>query len=180
MIHLFPKGEEDYRNPRSPFGLSKQFARHLPKEPQMYKILPLAAVGLLALSLRAEEKAVKLDAKSLEGKWTITKGEHDGKALPPDHFTGSVVTFTKTKIFGTDKNTKEFFSADYTVDTSSTPAAIKMTAIAPKKEKSDGIIEMNGDTVRLCYALPGGETPKKFEAGVKQNCFTLKRIGKAK
>ena len=146
----------------------------------MHKILSLAACGLFIVSLSAEEKAVKLDAKSLEGKWTITKGEHDGKALLPDHFKGSVVTFTKSKIYGTDKNTKEFFSADYTLDTSSTPATIKMTSIAPKKEKSDGIIEMDGDTVRLCYALPGGETPKKFEAGLKQNCFTLKRIEKAK
>ncbi len=146
----------------------------------MTKILSLAACGLLALSLPAEEKAVKLDAKSLEGKYTITKGEHDGKALPPDHFKGSVVTFTKSKIYGTDKNTKEFFSAEYTLDTSSTPAMIKMTGTAPKKEKSDGIIEMSGDTVRLCYALPGGETPKKFEAKLNQNCFTLKRTGKAK
>lgn len=146
----------------------------------MHKILSIIACGLLASTLPAEEKAVKLDAKSLEGKYTITKGEHDGKALPPDHFKGSVVTFTKSKIYGTDKNTKEFFSAEYTLDTSSSPAMIKMTGTAPKKEKSDGIIEMSGDTIRLCYALPGGETPKKFEGGVKQNCFTLKRIEKAK
>jgi uncharacterized protein (TIGR03067 family) len=146
----------------------------------MHKILSLAACGLLAVSLAAEEKAVKLDAKSLEGKYTITKGEHNGKALPPDHFKGSVVTFTRSKIYGTDKNTKEFFSADYTLDTSSTPATIKMKGTAPKKEDSTGIIEMSGDTVRLCYALPGGETPKKFEAMLNQNSFTLKRIGKAK
>ena len=146
----------------------------------MYKTLALAVCGLLALSLHAEEKGGKLDAKSLEGTYTITKGEHDGKALPPDHFKGSVVTFTKSKIYGTDKNTKEFFSTEYTLDTSSSPAMIKMKGTAPKKDNADGVIEMSGDTIRICYALPGGETPTKFEAGVKQNCFTLKRIDKAK
>jgi uncharacterized protein (TIGR03067 family) len=146
----------------------------------MYKILAIAVCGLLGLSAWAEEKAVKLDAKSLEGTYTITKGEQDGKALPPDHFKGSVVTITKSKIYGTDKNTKEFFSAEYAVDTSSSPATIKMKSTAPKKDNTAGVVEMSGDTVRICYALPGGETPKKFETGVKQNCFTLKRIEKRK
>jgi len=146
----------------------------------MYKILSLAACGLIALSAYAEEKSGKLDAKSLAGKYTITKGERDGKALPPDHFKGSVLTITETKIFGTDKDKKEFFSADYTLDTSSSPAMIRMKSTAPKKDKADGVIEANGDTIRICYALPGGETPKKFETGVKQQCFTLKRIGPAK
>src|SRR5665213_2601865 len=141
----------------------------------MYKTLTIAVCGLLALSLHAQEKSGKLDTKSLEGTYTITKGEHDGKALPPDHFKGSVVTFTKSKIYGTDKNTKEFFSTEYTLDTSSSPAMIHMKGTAPKKENADGIIERSGDTVRICYALPGGETPKKFETKVNQNCFTLKR-----
>jgi len=150
----------------------------------MHKILPLAFCGLLVFSARAEEKAAeksgKLDAKSLAGKYTITKGERDGKALPPSDFKGSVLTITETKIFGTDKDKKEFFSADYTLDTSSTPAMIKMKSTAPKKDKADGVIERAGDMVRICYALPGGETPKKFETGVKQQCFTLRRIGPAK
>ena len=149
----------------------------------MHKTLTIAACGLFAFTVvtaKAEEKSGKLDAKSLKGTYTITRGERDGKALPADHFEGSVITFTETKIFGTDKDKKEFFSSDYTLDTSSSPARIKMKSTAPKKDKADGVIEASGDTIRLCYALPGGETPKKFETGVKQHCFTLKRIEKAK
>ena len=35
-----------------------------------------------------------------------------------------------------------------------------------------------GDTVKICYALPGGETPTEFSTKEKQHCFVLKRTGK--
>jgi len=151
----------------------------------MNKILTAALCGLFAVlpvvraeegTKAAEEKSGKVDARRLKGTYTVVKGERDGKALPADHFKGSVVTFTESKIFGTDKAKKEFFSANYTVDTNSTPATIRMMSTAPRKDKADGVIETDGDTIRICYALPGGETPRTFKTAVKQHCFTLKRV----
>jgi len=144
----------------------------------MHTIQTAALCGCLVIfaGVRAEEKSGKLDAKSLKGTYTIVKGEKEGKPLPADHFKGAVVTFTGKKIYGHDKAKKEFFSATYTIDTSSSPATIKMMGTSPKKENADGVIETDGSTVRICYALPGGETPKSFKTAVKQQCFTLKRI----
>src|SRR5258708_5591596 len=78
------------------------------KESRMYKSMTLTACGLLVLTAQTEEKRGKRDANSLKGPYTIPKGEREGKALPADHFKGSVVTFTETKIFGTDKDKKEY------------------------------------------------------------------------
>ena len=37
-----------------------------------------------------------------------------------------------------------------------------------------GLIEKKGDTVKLIYALPGGETPTEFKTKEKQLMFVLK------
>jgi hypothetical protein len=44
--------------------------------------------------------------------------------------------------------------------------------------KAEGIIEVNGDDLKLCYAAaPDGKAPKSFEAkqGSGHHCFVLKR-----
>jgi len=144
----------------------------------MHKIMITALIGVFVVLSTAwtEEAGGKLDARSLKGTYTIIKGEKDGKALPPDHYKGAIVTFSASKIYGTDKAKKEFFSTSYTIDTNSSPATIHMMSTAPKKEKAEGVIESDGDTIRICYALPGGAPPKTFKTAVKQHCFTLKRI----
>jgi uncharacterized protein (TIGR03067 family) len=149
----------------------------------MHRIMTFALCLLLAglFSLSAEERKSKDNAepKKLTATYTILKGQRDGKDIPKEHFKGAVVTFTAEKIFGHDREKKEFFAATYTLDTSSKPWKIHMTSSAPKKgETADGILEADGDTVRICYALPGGKTPTTFTAGEKQHCFTLKRMAK--
>jgi uncharacterized protein (TIGR03067 family) len=116
------------------------------------------------------------NANKFQGTYTITAGERDGKALPEAEFKGSVIVVTKDKILGTDKDKKEFFACTYTLDTTTKPWVIKMTSTSPKAgEKSEGVAEVSGDTVKICYSLPGGKAPASFKAGEKQHCFVLKR-----
>ena len=132
------------------------------------------ALSLALPALLAQEE--KAGADRLKGIYTIVRGEKDGKVIPAERIKGSVVTFTEKKVYGTDKDRKEVFAASYTLDTSRKPWVIHMTSGGPKKtEKADGIIEVDGDTLRVCYALPGGKTPTSFKAGQKQHCFVLKR-----
>jgi len=137
----------------------------------------LVALPALAQDRKADAKrGGKFDTAKLKGTYTIVKGERHGKALPESDFKGSVVTFTEDKIYGTDRDKKEFFGATYKLDASRTPVVIHMTSTSPKKgEKADGVIEQDGDTVRICYALPGGMAPTSFKAEEKQQYFVLKR-----
>lgn len=116
----------------------------------------------------------------LDGLYTITAGEKDGKEIPAEKLKGSIIRFDGDKVMGTDKDKKEFFGSTFTIDKTTTPYTISMTSTAPVKgEKAKGIIEMKGDTVKLCYALPGGEAPKEFKTREKQHCFTMKRETKS-
>ena len=54
-----------------------------------------------------------------------------------------------------------------------------MTSTAPKAgEKAAGVIEVDGDVVKLAYNLPGGEAPTDFKTGEKQHLFVLKKTAK--
>jgi uncharacterized protein (TIGR03067 family) len=81
-----------------------------------------------------------------------------------------------------DKDKKEIYAATYKLDTSRKPWRIMMTAtITPvdgKGTKAEGLVERDGDTFKLIYALPGGKAPTEFKTGEKQQMFVLKKRGK--
>ena len=121
---------------------------------------------------RADDKPAKI-----EGTYTITKGERDGKALDESRFKGAVTVITKDKIVSTDKDKKELYVASYKLERDGKMWKIMMTSIKPNKgEKADGVVKVDGDTLMLCYALPDGKTPTGFKTGEKQQCFTLKKV----
>jgi uncharacterized protein (TIGR03067 family) len=147
----------------------------------MFKSLFGAAiVAALAIST-----AVAADtAPRVEGSYTIVSGERNGKALPAEDFTGSLVVIAKDTIVGTDKDKKQFFSCTYTLDAGSKPMKITMKSTpmgqAPKDKESapdtPGLIQMDGDTIKIVYALPGGKPPTDFKTGKDQQMFVLKRM----
>lgn len=145
--------------------------------------LLFAAGGLLAAAqppasaLPDDKKpAEKPAATGLEGTYTVVSGEKDGKAVPEERVKGSVVRFMPGKVVGTDKDKKEFFAADYTLDTTKTPWTIKMKSTSPKEAEAVGLIKKDGDTVTLVYGAPGGDTPKEFKTKENQHLFVLKAV----
>jgi uncharacterized protein (TIGR03067 family) len=123
----------------------------------------------------------KKDAQGVEGTFMIVSGELNGMPVPGDKYKGSVVVFTKDKVMGTDKDKKEFFASTYAIDRTKTPWAIKMTSTSPKPGMdAPGLIEVKDDTVRIIYALPGGEPPTEFKTKDKQHMFSLKRVKEKK
>jgi len=136
--------------------------------------------SVLALALPvvvfADDKA---KPTKLDGTYTVVSGEHGGKPIPEADLKGSVVTFAGDRITGTDKDKKEFFAATFMVDTTAKPMKIVMTSTSPKAgEKAAGVIQVDGDTIRLAYNLPGGEPPTGFKTGEKQHLFVLKKVAK--
>ena len=116
--------------------------------------------------------------KGLHGHFGIAYGEKDGKEIPYRELDGSVVHFQGDKILGHDKGRKMFFLARFTLDKSSTPWKIHMTAENPKPgTQADGVIEIVQDSiVNIAYNLPGGEAPSTFKTKEHQQVFTLWRI----
>lgn len=142
-------------------------------------------VGLLVLAhARADERTTaESRAEDLVGTYTITAGEKNGKSLPREHFEGVKVRIATNAITTFDKDKKKVYAATYVLDTKRKPWRIKMTATITADEGgkgtvAEGMIEKEGTTVKLIYALPKGSAPIGFKTGDKQQMFTLERSSK--
>lgn len=144
----------------------------------MTRALTLLGALLLAAGPAAGQDK---DSGKLEGTYTIVSGEKGGEKIPAERIEGATLTITADKITATDKDKKEFFAAAYTLDRAAKPFRISMVSTTPKAgEKAAGVIEVSGDTVKICYNLPGGDPPTEFRTKDKQQCFVLKRTRAAK
>jgi len=147
------------------------------------------AAGLLVLpSALADDKAKRnaSDAPAdLIGAYTIVSGEKYGITEPAERIAGTTVRFAEDAIIVLDKEKKEVYAQTYKIDTASTPWKITMKSkITPYKGADDmeakGLIQKDGDTVKLIYAIPGGEMPTEFKTKDKQLMFVLKNERKEK
>jgi len=124
--------------------------------------------------------ADKFDPAKLAGKWKFTEGTKAGTKVEAKNLEADVTI---------DKDTVTIKGADmthvmsYKLDTTKTPVEISLEGKegAATGSKADGIIELDGDTIKLAYTtnIPGfdGKKPTKFEstADNKAFYFVLKR-----
>jgi uncharacterized protein (TIGR03067 family) len=138
--------------------------------------LALILVGLQAARVDEKKADDKGAALKVAGTYMVVAGEKDGKKEPDERVKGTVVRFTDDMVIVTDKDKKETFTATYKITGTKSPYALTMTSKddAAKGETARGLIEREGDQLRLIYALPGGEAPTEFKTKDKQLMFVLK------
>jgi uncharacterized protein (TIGR03067 family) len=137
-----------------------------------------AAVGLVSASAGQEKKAAKLDPAKVVGTYEFVSGVRDGEKVPEGNFKGT--TFIVTKNEAELKTPEGSFKFSYSIDAAKTPAALEMEITdgpIGKGMKAKGIIELDGDTLKLSYDPTGATAPKDFDAkkGSNAHSFTLKR-----
>ena len=123
----------------------------------------------------------------LIGAYTIISGEKFGQKEDQERIEGTTVRFAEDGIIVLDKDKKEVYAQTYKIDSSSKPWKIVMKSkITPYQTKGDsketvahGLIEKDGDTVKLIYALPDGEKPTEFKTKEKQLMFVMKNERKS-
>ena len=115
--------------------------------------------------------------ESLVGRYAIVGGEKEGVKEPEERIKGTTVTFTKDTVVVADKDKKEIYSASYKLNATTNPCDITMTSRVESSggEIARGLIQKEGDTVRLIYALPTGEIPASFKTKEKQLMFVMKK-----
>jgi uncharacterized protein (TIGR03067 family) len=142
--------------------------------------VPAVAVVVLVGSVAGQEDAKK-DMAKLEGEWLMVSGEASGQRLPEEAVkSGKRVAKdgeTTITIMG-----RVYFKAKVTIDTAKKPRAIDyvMTEGPTKGKKHLGIYELEGDTVKFCFAAPGKERPEEFSAkeGSGRTLSVWKRVKK--
>jgi uncharacterized protein (TIGR03067 family) len=143
--------------------------------------LVLVLPFLLIANIRADETKgpPQKSPVGLLGTWRVVAGEKEGKKEPPERAEGTIVRITEDTITVSDKNKKKTYVATYKIDSSVKPWAVTMvgTEGSTKGEKALGILSLEGDDLKLCYALAGEARPKDFATKTsKELLFTMRRI----
>jgi uncharacterized protein (TIGR03067 family) len=104
--------------------------------------------------------------KKLQGTWTATKAERDGK--PAEDVVGHRLSLTGDRFQLRSKDGKLLYEGTFRVDPSTKPAAIDFehTAGALKGKAWKGIYALDGDTLTTCDNGPSLDRgrPAAFEA----------------
>src|SRR5262249_51939298 len=130
----------------------------------MRVMLVVAAASLVAVG-GGQSEQVKKEMALLQGEWAMVSGEIDGKAMPEEFLKGAKRTAkgdeTTIVISG-----QVFMKATFTIDPAKKPKTIDytMTEGFTKGKKQLGIYEIEGETVKFCFASPGKDRPKEFTA----------------
>ena len=141
--------------------------------------LTLVAIGLLMAADQPavggeKEAAVKEDMKQLQGNWTVVSIQVNGKDLPQDK-----IGDPKASVKGDEYRIHDF-RLRLTIDPTKKPKTIDMDGKDGngKPLSMIGIYELEGDTLRICFAKPGTkERPTKMEtkADSGQSLIVYKR-----
>ena len=129
----------------------------------MRTILAAAVVCLLVAADNPSDEAKK-DMAALQGEWSLKSGERDGQAMPED-FVKGFKRVAKDDVTTVTSNGQAYMKAKFAVDPARKPKTIDYTLLeGPNKDKKVlGIYELDGDTVKFCFAGPDQERPKEFK-----------------
>lgn len=117
--------------------------------------------------------------KKLQGTWTATRAERDGKAA--DEVVGHRLSFTGNRFQLQSKDGKPLYAGTVRVDASAKPTAIDFehTEGELKGKAWRGIYTLDGDTLTICDNAPNLDKgrPAAFEAKTESGyiLITFKR-----
>ena len=128
-------------------------------------------VALFGLPLVAEEKKTdpKATANALKGKWEIASASFNGNASPT--LKGRILEFGDGE-FTTYDGEKKGRTISFTLDPKADPKEIDLNRDGGET-KALGIYVIDKDELKLCYAEPGADRPKKFESAAGDKIFLL-------
>jgi uncharacterized protein (TIGR03067 family) len=145
----------------------------------MCNIVILAAALLVGAD--DPKDAVKKDLMNLQGEWSMVSAVQDGETAPKDLVKGSKRTCSDDEVTVMIDD-RVYMKAKITLDPSKKPKAIDYTVTEGfnKGKKMLGIYEVDGDTVKFCFARPEKERPTDFtaETGSSRTASVWKRNSK--
>jgi len=136
------------------------------------------AAAAVSLSRAEDNEVTKKDLAQLQGEWTMVSGTADGQPMP-EEIRPSFKRVCKGDELTVTVGEQLVLKAKIVIDPSKKPKTIDYdVSDGPTKgKKLLGIYEMDGDTLKSCFAAPGDERPTDFASkpGDKRTVSTWKR-----
>lgn len=146
----------------------------------MRRITALVALMLIALAVRAGTSAD--DLKAMQGQWSVTIVERDGKPAGDELKNVKLVVLIAGNDYRVLVNDKVISGGTFTIDARKSPRTIdtKITEGPNKGVAEKGIYKIDGDKMVAVFAKPGKARPTAFrtQEGSDQSILHYKRIKK--
>lgn len=142
------------------------------------RVIGAIVASLVLVGTVAAQDANKKEMALLEGEWSMVSGQANGQDMPKE-FVNTGKRVAKDGEVTISIGGQVFFKAKFTIDPTKKPKTIDyvMTEGFTKGKKQLGIYELDGDTVKFCFAAPDKERPKDFTSkeGSQQTFSVWKR-----
>jgi len=126
----------------------------------MKPILKFCALFIISLT-----NCPTMKAEEIEGEWSCVSAVIDGKPLPKSTAMALRLKLTADR-YKTERDSEVLFDSTYTLDGSAEPKQINMVGtegdLAGKE--AQGIYLLEGNTLKICYTMPGQKRPATFES----------------
>jgi len=112
--------------------------------------------------------------ESLEGQWNCVSATVNGKPLSDSTVSRLRLTLTKEH-YKTEKGSEVLFDSTYSTDSKTNPKQITMIGTEGDLEgkEAQGIYALEGETLRICYTMPGHARPKAFESNPGSEAYLI-------
>jgi len=135
-------------------------------------------LGLAFTLMAPAPKEAPKESPKIEGEWTVESFDGNGDKGPD---AGSILfRFAEGKVSIKEGKREKAEEASYTLDLKKKPATIDIRPEnrGGKGEVVLGILEISGDTMKICFTKEGGERPTMFKGDAEKRIvmLTLKRV----
>jgi len=136
--------------------------------------LTYALTTLMCVGVQTKIGPKMNGTKELEGRWACVSAVVDGQQLPKETVGLLRLTLTRDR-YKTEKGSEVLFDSSYAVDAAKSPKQISMIGTEGnlKGKEAQGIYSIEGDTLRICYTMPGDKRPEKFESASGSKAYLV-------